>query len=148
MYRGAILPGFLLASTYILYVMVLAFVRPNAAPAIPPEHRAFREANGSHGNTSLLVLMVIAALAAWAFAKFEFDETSAVDEVIVVSLLVWGATAFVIAIINRVFRLGMLSQIAERVTFVMIPPLALIFLVLGTIFIGVATPTEGGAMGA
>jgi tripartite ATP-independent transporter DctM subunit len=30
----------------------------------------------------------------------------------------------------------------------MIPPLALIFLVLGTIFLGVATPTEGGAMGA
>jgi tripartite ATP-independent transporter DctM subunit len=29
-----------------------------------------------------------------------------------------------------------------------VPPLALIFLVLGTIFIGVATPTEGGAMGA
>ncbi len=33
-------------------------------------------------------------------------------------------------------------------TFVLIPPLALIFLVLGTIFLGVATPTEGGAMGA
>ena len=32
--------------------------------------------------------------------------------------------------------------------FVLVPPLALIFLVLGTIFIGVATPTEGGAMGA
>jgi tripartite ATP-independent transporter DctM subunit len=30
----------------------------------------------------------------------------------------------------------------------MVPPLALIFLVLGTIFIGLATPTEGGAMGA
>jgi len=29
-----------------------------------------------------------------------------------------------------------------------IPPLVLIFLVLGTIFLGVATPTEGGAMGA
>ena len=28
------------------------------------------------------------------------------------------------------------------------PPLVLIFLVLGTIFLGVATPTEGGAMGA
>ena len=35
-----------------------------------------------------------------------------------------------------------------RVLFVLIPPLALIFLVLGTIFLGVATPTEGGAMGA
>jgi len=30
----------------------------------------------------------------------------------------------------------------------MVPPLVLIFLVLGTIFMGVATPTEGGAMGA
>jgi tripartite ATP-independent transporter DctM subunit len=35
-----------------------------------------------------------------------------------------------------------------RVVFVLIPPLGLIFLVLGTIFLGVATPTEGGAMGA
>jgi len=31
---------------------------------------------------------------------------------------------------------------------VLIPPLLLIFLVLGMIFLGVATPTEGGAMGA
>jgi tripartite ATP-independent transporter DctM subunit len=29
-----------------------------------------------------------------------------------------------------------------------VPPLMLIFLVLGTIFLGIATPTEGGAMGA
>lgn len=42
----------------------------------------------------------------------------------------------------------MLSRLAEQVTFVLIPPLVLIFLVLGTIFLGVATPTEGGAMGA
>ncbi len=30
----------------------------------------------------------------------------------------------------------------------LVPPLILIFLVLGTIFLGIATPTEGGAMGA
>jgi tripartite ATP-independent transporter DctM subunit len=47
-----------------------------------------------------------------------------------------------------VFRLGLLSRLTERVTFVLIPPLVLIFLVLGTIFLGIATPTEGGAMGA
>jgi tripartite ATP-independent transporter DctM subunit len=35
-----------------------------------------------------------------------------------------------------------------RVFTTLLPPLVLIFLVLGTIFIGVATPTEGGAMGA
>jgi tripartite ATP-independent transporter DctM subunit len=39
-------------------------------------------------------------------------------------------------------------KLLRRVLFVLIPPLALIFLVLGTIFLGVATPTEGGAMGA
>src|SRR3954465_1622116 len=39
-------------------------------------------------------------------------------------------------------------KLMGRVLFVLIPPLALIFLVLGTIFLGVATPTEGGAMGA
>ncbi len=40
------------------------------------------------------------------------------------------------------------SALALRVVKNLIPPLALIFLVLGTIFVGVATPTEAGAMGA
>jgi tripartite ATP-independent transporter DctM subunit len=39
-------------------------------------------------------------------------------------------------------------ELGVRVLTTMIPPLVLIFLVLGTIFLGVATPTEGGAMGA
>jgi len=38
--------------------------------------------------------------------------------------------------------------LARRVVTIMMPPLLLIFLVLGTIFLGIATPTEGGAMGA
>lgn len=40
------------------------------------------------------------------------------------------------------------AALLGRVLFVLIPPLVLIGLVLGTIFIGIATPTEGGAMGA
>lgn len=39
-------------------------------------------------------------------------------------------------------------KLFTRVLFVLFPPLGLIFLVLGTIFLGIATPTEGGAMGA
>src|SRR6266581_4125455 len=57
----------------------------------------------------------------------------------------------VIAVVNWLTsRLGFrfLSHMAQQTTFVMVPPLFLIFLVLGTIFIGIATPTEGGAMGA
>jgi tripartite ATP-independent transporter DctM subunit len=40
------------------------------------------------------------------------------------------------------------SALLLRVMTTLVPPLLLIFLVLGTIFLGVATPTEGGAMGA
>ncbi len=39
-------------------------------------------------------------------------------------------------------------KLLVRVITTLIPPLVLIFLVLGTILIGLATPTEGGAMGA
>jgi TRAP-type mannitol/chloroaromatic compound transport system permease large subunit len=60
--------------------------------------------------------------------------------------------AFALACVNwalgRTTGFRFISQLAQQVTFVMVPPLFLIFLVLGTIFIGVATPTEGGAMGA
>lgn len=38
--------------------------------------------------------------------------------------------------------------LARRMLLSMLPPLLLVFLVLGTIFLGIATPTEGGAMGA
>jgi tripartite ATP-independent transporter DctM subunit len=60
--------------------------------------------------------------------------------------------AFAVAVLNwitsRLLNFRFLSHMAQQTTFVMVPPLFLIFLVLGTIFIGVATPTEGGAMGA
>jgi len=40
------------------------------------------------------------------------------------------------------------TALARRAAVSLIPPLVLIFLVLGTIFLGIATPTEGGALGA
>ena len=62
--------------------------------------------------------------------------------------MVTTAFALVVALIDRGLGLNRLSQLARRVTFVLIPPLLLVFLLLGTIFLGIATPTEGGAMGA
>jgi tripartite ATP-independent transporter DctM subunit len=56
--------------------------------------------------------------------------------------------SYTVAIANQKLRLGLLSVMAEKVVLVLVPPLALIFLVLGTIFVGIATPTEGGGMGA
>ena len=150
MYRGAIVPGLILTLTYILYVVILSLIKPKSAPALPPEARVYVEPDGSRGLTSLFLLTVIAAVIAVLGTKYYFDSDgrAPIDELIVMGLLIWGTVALTVALVNKIFKLGLLSKIAERVTFVMIPPLFLIFLVLGTIFIGVATPTEGGAMGA
>jgi len=66
---------------------------------------------------------------------------------------IWGATIgivviYIAAILDKGLKIGLMSRLAQQVIIVLIPPLALIFLVLGTIFLGIATPTEGGAMGA
>ncbi|WP_372825313.1 TRAP transporter large permease subunit [Polaromonas sp.] len=63
-------------------------------------------------------------------------------------MLIGAYVALVVVLADTVFGTRWLSRIARRVAFVLIPPLLLIFLVLGTIFLGIATPTEGGAMGA
>ena len=83
MYAGAFVPGLVLTLLYASYVVIVSIVRPQWAPALPPEARTL------HGGKLLM-----------------------------------------------------------RVLTTLLPPLALIFLVLGTIFLGIATPTEGGAMGA
>jgi TRAP-type mannitol/chloroaromatic compound transport system permease large subunit len=147
LYKGAFIPGFVLTGLYVGYILVLSFVRPQWVPALPPEARTIREADGTSGLRSLGLLVIGATLSAIAFAKWRPDATP-LDELIVTSMCVGVGVAFVLAVLNRITGLGLLSNMAERVTFVMIPPLALIFLVLGTIFLGIATPTEGGAMGA
>jgi TRAP-type mannitol/chloroaromatic compound transport system permease large subunit len=147
MYAGAFIPGIVLAGLYALYALGSTIAKPNWAPALPPEARSLREANGKSGIVSVGVLVLLSAIVAVAYAKWRLKGT-ALDETIVIATCVGTGFAFFAAVINRLMKLGLLSKIAERATFVMIPPLALIFLVLGTIFLGVATPTEGGAMGA
>ena len=148
MYAGAFLPGMVLTGLYVAYVAGIALFKPSWAPALPKEARTFREPDGGSGVASLVVLVVVAAVVSIAFSKYRYPPNAPLDELLVVSTAVGVGVAFCAAVVNHVFKLGLLSKIAARVTFVLIPPLALIFLVLGTIFLGVATPTEGGAMGA
>ena len=148
MYEGAFIPGLTLAGLYALYALGITLVKPAWAPALPQEARTLREPDGTSGTRSLVVLVLVATAAAIGFAKYKYGPDGPTDEMLVVSTAVGVGVAFAASVINHFVKLGLLSRIAERVTFVLIPPLALIFLVLGTIFLGVATPTEGGAMGA
>ena len=141
MYKGAIIPGFVLTGLYVGYVFSRTIFTRGVAPALPPEARQLKEENGSAGYTSLLVLVV-------CVVAFSLVLAHVLDWEGIWAASLSGVLAYVLALANRNFNLGLLSRLAQQVVIVMMPPLALIFLVLGTIFIGLATPTEGGAMGA
>ncbi len=141
MYQGAFIPGLALAGLYMLYVFLATLIWPNAAPALPQEARTL----GS-GGRSLLVVSVICAVAGYGI--FAWLEAQGREGAPILGATAAVFLAYVFAILDRGLKLGLLSRLAQQVIIVLIPPLALIFLVLGTIFLGIATPTEGGAMGA
>jgi TRAP-type mannitol/chloroaromatic compound transport system permease large subunit len=149
MYKGALLPGIMLAGLYALYVFIVCRINPAAGPGLPPEEIGHRKPDGTRGLPSLGILALIsgaigtAALWNSGYTAMEFFILT-----LAVSILVALTVALVNKAVIRQTGRGFLSPLAERVTFVMVPPLMLIFLVLGTILIGLATPTEGGAMGA
>ena len=157
MYSAALKPGLILVLVYLAFLAALAVIKPSAVPALPPEARIYKEDDGSTGYRSLLVLLAGSALAGYGWYSIHdtimgplLDRTdpAPADELVVLSVTVASFFALIMALINYFTGLKLLSVIAERVTFALIPPVVLIFLVLGTIFLGIATPTEGGAIGA
>jgi TRAP-type mannitol/chloroaromatic compound transport system permease large subunit len=141
MYAGALIPGLMLTGLYCLYVMGVSIVRPAAVPALPAEVRTL-----SGSPLPLVVLAIggiaVALLAYWLLAPRLENGAGIWAAAIAI------AAVYAVAVADLELKLGALSRLAQQVVIVLVPPLALIFLVLGTIFLGVATPTEGGAMGA
>jgi len=141
MYSGALIPGLVLTGIYMGYVLLVSILRPTAMPALPLEARTL----GS-GVTSLIVALIGAAIVAYA-AHVWLSPTQG-NNADILGACVGIALIYIVALIDKSMGLGMMSRLAQQVIIVLIPPLALVFLVLGTIFLGIATPTEGGAMGA
>ena len=141
MYTAAIIPGLVLTGLYVAYIFTVSVIRPNWVPALPLEARTL-----GHGVTSLLVALAAVVGVGYAAHVWLYETQGANADIL-------GATIGVIAIyvyalVDKTMGINTMSRLAQQVIMVLIPPLALIFLVLGTIFLGIATPTEGGAMGA
>jgi len=149
MYTGALVPAMILAGLYAVFAFFVSLFWKDAAPGLPSDAIRYREASGARGYLSLVLLSVACGAAALFLmhgTHYKGGDFVVLTMTLAVCLAIAGAG------VSRITRfLGgphLLSTLAEQVVFVMVPPLLLIFLVLGTIFIGVATPTEGGAMGA
>ncbi len=149
MYEGAFIPGLVLSALYAVYVFIVATFKPDLVPGLPEDAIGFKEENGDRGLLSLLVLTIISGVTGYvALRNTTYNGADFVILCMAVGIIVAFTAAVLNWILGRVTGFRFLSRMAQQVTFVMVPPLFLIFLVLGTIFIGVATPTEGGAMGA
>ncbi|MGB3555808.1 MAG: TRAP transporter large permease subunit [Jannaschia sp.] len=141
MYAGAMLPALMLTALFAVMVFLVSLLRPKMAPAMPPEACTLGK-----GMLSFWVLTGLSVLLGWG-ATLWFTPRVA-QAPYVYGFAIGVLFAFGAAWTNRTGAIRLLSPLTERVILVLVPPLALIFLVLGTIFIGLATPTEGGAMGA
>jgi TRAP-type mannitol/chloroaromatic compound transport system permease large subunit len=141
MYAGAIIPGLVLTGLYMGYIFLVSMLRPDWVPALPLEARTL-----GHGVTSLLVAIAVCIAIGYGAHVWLYPTQGPNADIL-------GATVGVIviyayAVIDKTLGLNTMSRLAQQFIIVLIPPLALVFLVLGTIFLGIATPTEGGAMGA
>ena len=142
MYEGAFIPGIVLSGLYAGYVLLVSLLRPNYVPALPIEARTL-----GGGVTSLIVIL-LGAVAATVFMDHLFIGHVQPGSEGILAAFAAMIVAYFVALANKLLKLNLMSRLATEVVMVLMPPLGLIFLVLGTIFIGLATPTEGGAMGA
>ncbi|WP_119259165.1 TRAP transporter large permease [Shinella zoogloeoides] len=141
MYAGALIPGLVLTGLYMGYILLMTFLKRDSMPALPLEARSL----GS-GVTSLAIALVVAA--GFAYAAHVYLAPTHGENADILGATVGVIFIYIVALADKSLNINMMSRLAQQVIIVLIPPLALIFLVLGTIFLGIATPTEGGAMGA
>ncbi|QYZ68603.1 TRAP transporter large permease [Neotabrizicola shimadae] len=141
MYKGALIPGLVLTGLYMAYIFIVSVLRPSWVPALPPEARTL-----GHGVLSLIVALAVCMGIGYGAHVWLYPTQGANADILGASVGI--AVIYVYALIDKTMRINLMSRLAQQVIMVLIPPLALIFLVLGTIFLGIATPTEGGAMGA
>ena len=139
LFAGALLPGLLLSGLYVAYVLILAWLKPSTGPAMPEEQRTV--AGDPSPRTKLLIAAILALMVA---AVTLLARASGMG------LLASGWSPLVVAAALFAVFLAILLRtrmLAAEVLVAIVPILALIFGVLLSIFAGIATPSESGAVG-
>ncbi len=130
LFAGALLPGLILSGLYVAYVLVLSWLRPSVGPAMPAEQRTLA---GDPSVRTKAVIALILGLMVGAVMLLASPRAS----------LIAGVFTFA-AVLAILWRTRML---AAEVLIAIVPMLVLILGVLVSIFQGIATPSESGAVG-
>ncbi len=130
LFASALLPGLLLSGLYITYVLGISWLKPAMGPAMPEDERTLA------GNPSLRVKALISALLA-VLVGFVMLLAS-LQTAVLATVILFGVF---FAILSRT------RMLATEVLVSIVPVIALITGVLVSIFQGIATPSESGAVG-
>lgn len=130
LFAGALLPGLLLSGLYVMYVLVISWLKPEVGPAMPPENRLLA------GNPSVVAKFVIALMLSGIMSlALLLSSAGAAVTYGLVSFVVF----FAILLAGKMLTTEVLASI--------VPTFVLILAVLAAIFGGIATPSESGAVG-
>ena len=148
MYQGALLPSLLLVGFYCLYIFIMSILYPHK---MPPATENFAE-NTPHKDVLKAFFPVLITVVYGMFFLFAPQMafpwqilSPMMDDILILGTLSFITTVYLIKLNARNPVLG---GITRHLLASILPPVILIFLVLGTIFRGIATPTEAGAAGA
>ncbi len=138
LFAGALLPGLLLSGLYVAYVLGVAYLKPDLAPALPPEERNL-EGNPSIQTKALLAFI----LSSMVFFVLILRGASP-DTTNALSVALIGAGLAFAAFFGF---MAMTKMLGTEVLVSIVPTVVLIVGVLFSIFSGIATPSESGAVG-
>ena len=130
LFAGALLPGLLLSGLYVAYVVILSWLKPSVGPAMPEEQRTL--AGDPSKRTKVIIALILAAMVAGVMLLASLEAS-----------MYAGAITFA-ATLAILWRTRML---AAELLIAIVPMLVLILGVLVSIFQGIATPSESGAVG-
>ncbi|MEM6603377.1 MAG: TRAP transporter large permease subunit [Pseudomonadota bacterium] len=149
MYMGAMLPSLLLIGLYCGYIFITSLISPEK---LPPAQNSFSPSL-QHRQIVIASLPIFLLLFYGAFLLFSPEKAVlfSITDTSYDQLIIWIFVLIGLIAIPLFYNLKgqkELSDILRHLMATIIPPVILIFLVLGTIFQGLATPTEAGAAGA
>ncbi|MBL1404750.1 MAG: C4-dicarboxylate ABC transporter permease [Hyphomicrobiales bacterium] len=151
LFKGAFVPGFILAGLYITYILVRTHLNPSLAPLPEPSEEDMNGQEKLLYGTTLLVMMATATAALFLFRigfLNVFDRITP-DTGYVNSKTLWiNLSIFAIGMSHMLFYVGpnVVNEAWKRGRG-MVSPLLVVFVVLGSIYGGITGITEAAGMG-
>ncbi|MGI9605788.1 MAG: TRAP transporter large permease [Acidimicrobiales bacterium] len=138
LFAGALLPGLLLSGLYVAYVLGISYLKPELAPVMPPEERTLA------GNPSLRTKAILALILSFMVFLVLILRGANPD---VTNALEFALTGAAISFIGLFSLMAVTRMLGTEVLASIVPTVVLIVGVLFSIFQGIATPSESGAVG-